>query len=304
MTSTVTQVGGSRHAIEPPAIESGCSGLACEVNTMVAVVLVLGALTLGAVAFLRCVRHARQACEFEHDRLIAEYQAFLEFADRVANLSVAPRPDGGQPQSGPLVTEASNQGLKAVERAYRDTVMDVPHYDSDYDEPLEKHMATELSPELASAVSQGTQLTPAIKQPLVHSARSAARDRRILADQLDDEREDLEDAEEQLSELAKRFEVTDGDGLLDRTFPDLQSRWERLGDLETDCRDLLERRQSQLRERAPGGGSELATPDDVSTYLYGDLDVDFPVLDAGTQLLERIQTERRETVKALTERRR
>lgn len=165
-------------------------------------------------------------------------------------------------------------------------------------------MATELSPELAAAVSNSAHLTPAIKQPLVASARSAARDRRILVDQLDDELEDLDDAERELSRVAKRVEVTGGDGLVERTFPDLQSRWERLDGLQDDVRELLERRQRQLRDRSPGGGSDLATPDDLSTYLYGDLDVDFPVLSAGTDVLERIESEKDATVEALTRRRR
>ena len=304
MVSTVPQTGGSRHAIEPPTLESGCSGLACEVNTMVAVLVVLGALTLGAVALLRCVQHAQTACSFERERLVDEYEAFLAFADRVAALQAAPQTDGGQLVSTPLVAQTANTGLRDVQDAYRETVMAVPHYDTDYDEPLEAHMATELSPALASAVQQSDRLTPAIRKPLVSSARSAARDRHVLIDHLEAERDDLEDAEATIQAISDRVQVTDGQNLLHRTFPDLQSRWRRLDGLQDDCKELLERRQRQLRDRAPGGGSDLTTPADVSNYLYGQLDVDFPVLSAGTELLERVETEKRRTVQALTERRR
>lgn len=299
----MTQVGGSRHAIEPPSIESGCTGLTCNLETMIAIVVVLGAVSLGAVALIRCVQHARRACSFEHERLVAEYEAFLEFADQVADLTVAPRPDGGQ-QMTPMVARTGGDGLEDVKDAYRDTVMEIPHYETDYDEPLEKHMATELSPQLAVAVSQSDQLTPAIRNPLVASARSAARDRRILADQLEEELSDLDDAEGTIQGISDRVQMTGGEGLLQRTYPELQSRWRRLDGLQADVQELLVERQQQLRDRAPGGGSELTTPEDVSNYLYGGLDVDFPVLNSGTELLERVEREKRETVKALSERRR
>ena len=305
MVSTVAQVGGSRHAIDPPTIESSCSGIACEANSMLTVIVVLGALTLGTVAFLSCVRRARSAVSFERERLLDEYEAFIAFADRVAKIPVAPRPDGGRPMSGPLVSNAQeDSGLGEVRDAYRDTVMDVPHFETDYDESLQEHMATELSPELASAVTEGSQFTPAIRTPLVASAKSAAHDRRVLADQLDDELADLEDAEERFTDLSQRFEVTDGEGLVDRTFPDLQARWGRLNGLQDECSAMLARRQAQLRDRTPSSGTRLQSPTAVSNYLYGDLDVDFPVLSAGTRLLERIEEEKRHTVEALTERRR
>ncbi|AGN02443.1 hypothetical protein L593_12520 [Salinarchaeum sp. Harcht-Bsk1] len=300
----MSQVGGSRHAIDPPTIESTCSGIACEANSMLTVLVVLGALTLGTVAFLSCVRRARSAVSFERERLLDEYEAFLAFADRVANIPVAPRPDGGRPM-GPLVSKApEDSGLVQVRDAYRDTVMDVPHFDTDYDESMKEHMSTELSPELASAVVEGSQFTPAIRNPLVASAKSAAHDRRVLADQLDDERSDLEDAEDRLTDLSQRFEVTGGEGLVDRTFPDLQARWDRLNGLQDDCSAMLARRQAQLRDRTPSSGTRLQSPTAVSDYLYADLDVDFPVLSAGTRLMERIEEEKRQTVEALTERRR
>lgn len=270
---------------------------------MVTVIVVLGAITLGTVAFLSAVRRARSAVSFEHERLLDEYEAFVEFADRVANVPVAPRPDGGRPASGSLVTSTQEDaGLGEVRTAYRETVMDVPHFETDYDESLEEHMATELSPELAAAVVDGSQFTPALRKPLVVSAKSAAHDRRILADQLDDELADLEDAEDRLTGLSRRFEVSDGEGLVDRTFPDLQARWSRLDGLQEDCSGVLQRRQAQLRDRTPSQGTRLQSPKAVSDYLYADLDVDFPVLSAGTRLLERIEEEKDHTVEALTER--
>lgn len=304
MPSTVSQVGGSRHAIDPPTIESSCSGIACEANSMLTVIVVLGALALGTVAFLGCVRRARGAVSAERERLLDEYEAFLDFAERVGNVPVAPRPDGGRRIGSLAAASRSDSGLGDVKSAYRDTVMAVPHYETDYGESLQEHMATELSPALASAVVDGSQFTPAIRDPLVASARSAAHDRRVLADQLEDEHDDLEAAEGELEGLAQRFETTDGDGLLDRTFPDLQARWGRLNGLQDDCAALLERRQQQLRDRTPSTGTRLQSPSAVSDYLYGDLDVDFPVLSAGTDLLERIEAEKDHTVQALTERRR
>lgn len=298
------KLSASRHAIDPPTVESGCSGFTCDVNTLLLLVVVVGALALGAVALLSCVRRARESCEFERERLVAEYEAFLEFADRVLDVQVAPRPDGGRLMGDTFVgASQKDRSMERVEEAYRETVMDVPHFDDDYDESLKEHMAADLGPELAAAVADGRPLTPSVQKTIVASAQTAAEDRKVLIDQLEEELSDLDDAEGQLRSISNRFQRTDGEGLVHRTFPELETRWRRLEALEGDCADLLEERQGQLRDRAPDRGTRLQSPTAVSGYLYGDLDVDFPVLSAGTRLLDRVREEKRHTLRALTRRR-
>lgn len=266
---------------------------------------VMGAITIGAVACVGTVKRARDSVVLERNRLLDEYDAFEEFADRVEGVSLPAHSDGGQPTGGSLIADTRSSGsTRGIRDAYRDTVMAVPHFETDYDEPLDEHVAAEMSPELAEVIVNGSHLTPTIRRSIVVSARNAASDRRVVVDHLEREIADLKEASDRLDSIAEQFEVTEGTGLVDRTFPDLQARWRRLGDLRTECESLLTRRQTQLREQASVRFSPNHSPVDVSRYLYSALDVDFPVLSTGTIILDQIEAEREHTVEALTKRRR
>nr|WP_248517943.1 hypothetical protein [Salinarchaeum laminariae] len=270
--------------------------------TMVTIFGVLAPDTDGSID---AVRRAPAEVNAERDRLLEEYEAFTEFADRVEDLSISTRSDGGRSREAFLLASKQPAGqLQSVRDAYRDTVMAVDHFDTDYDESLEAHLTAELSPEIASSVIDGTHLTATLRRSIVAGARNAVRDRHVVIERLADERTDLQAAADQLAAIAKRFERTDGDELTERTFPDIQTRWQRLHEHQEECEALLARRQQQVSELSSVGISNGRSPVAVSTYLFDDLDVDFPVLDAGTKLLEQIDAEQRRTVEALTERRR
>ncbi|GAB3686649.1 hypothetical protein GCM10028857_19050 [Salinarchaeum chitinilyticum] len=301
----MTAAGLTSHSTEVPAIVFGSASGAWEAVSILTVAAIFGALALETDGSLDAVRRAPAEVDAERDRLLAEYKAFVDFADRVEQISIAPRSDGGHTSEGfLLVNKQPEEQLQSVRDAYRDTVMAVDHFDTDYDESLEEHLTAELSPELASSIIDGTHFTPALRRSIVASTRNAARDRQVVIDTLGGERTDLQAAADQLSAIVKRFEVTDGEGLTERTFPDLQTRWRRLNELQEECETLLARRQQQVSELSSLGLSNGRSPVAVSTYLFDDLDVDFPVLDTGTKLLEQIEAEQRHTVAALTQRRR
>lgn len=291
--------------IDPVGVWSGCSGLASETSAMLTAAGMLGLLTHDTAVSLDAIRRAPKLVAEERERLREEREAFSAFADRVERVPVATRADGCRSTGGSWMAGTRTRGgLQSVHDAYRQSVMAVDHYETDYDESLEEHMATELSPELAATVVNGSHVTPALRRSLAESARNAARDREVIIDNLDDECTDLEAAADRLCGIVNQFEVTQGDGLAERTFPDLQTRWRRLENLQTESEAVLDRRQHQLRQQSSVCLAHDRSPVAVSTYLFNDLDADFPVLATGTKLLERIETEKQHTVEALTERRR
>lgn len=265
----------------------------------------LGFFTVCTAASLVPVRRAQRLVAAERDRLLDEHEAFGGFADRVECVPVGAGPDDSHTTGRSLLTGMQSGGrLQVIRDTYRESVMAVEHFETDYDESLEEHMAVELSPELAAAVVDGSQVTPALRRSLVDSARNAVCDRRVVIENLEDERADLEEATDQLCAIASQFEVTEGEELVERRFPDLQARWRRLDGLQTECETVMDRRQEQLHQRPSVCLSHDRSPVAMSSYLFNDLEVDFPVLAAGTSLLERIEAEQRHTVEALTERRR
>lgn len=297
----MSQFRTSRHALQPPEIESGCAGAVCDISAVVLIALVLFGAVLGTLAFLGCLRRAQEACSEEIDRVIAERDAFEMFVDRIGTLDpVAVRPDGG-PRVGATLLQPENAAMERVRTAYQETVMDVPHYEADYGEPLADHMAAELGNGVAAAVTTDASLTPSIHTTLLSAGRTASSDREVLAETLRTELDDLTIAESTLERTSERFERTGGRRLRGRTFHELESRWRRLDRLEDECETLIEQRQETLQDH--GGTERMRSPAALSSYLYSDLDVSFPVLSASTDLLDQLREEKGHTIAALSRKR-
>ncbi|MFC6730775.1 hypothetical protein ACFQDG_19160, partial [Natronoarchaeum mannanilyticum] len=191
--------------------------------------------------------------------------------------------------------------LRAVRRAYEETVMAVPHYDDDYGEPFEKHVRAEFGDDVAAAIDGGSGLTPPIKQALLQSAAASREERTAFLRTLSTEDDSLAAAADDLAAIERRIGRFESQRRLQQSFPELTETWEELGELEGECQSILERRQEQIQR----GGSGANWRDDghsLCAYLYEPLPVEYPALADGALLLDRIRTTRRRVADALTRR--
>lgn len=254
-----------------------------------------------ALAVLACVTRipdAVSAVTEERERTTAEQTAFKEFSTRIAALEATAI------ESPPVTTGACFEpsrtdtaaSLEDVRAAYRETVMAVAHYEEEYDEPREEHMAAEFGPDLAGIVESNDVLTPQLQAALIQASDAARQDRAAFRRTLDREHDALTDARQRLRDVSDTTERLTTTPLSQRSFDDVLGAEGRLQRLKADCEALLKDRQQQLHERPSREGIQL------QEYLYGPRSWTFPVLDDTLDCLSRLREIERRIVQTVSRR--
>lgn len=215
---------------------------------------------------------ARRILRSEQAEVTAERDAFEAFAERVAAIDPVVEAASKPPLQRRVARDQQRNNMKQVRTVYRETVMDVPHYDAVYGEPLEENMATELGADLAGGVCSepGVPLTASVQRTLERAAARATAEREEFIQLLDREIQSIDHSEADLSGLLEQLDSTTIPAWYRETFAD------RLD-------DLVHRRQEQLRTDP---ALSHCDEHELCTYLYQDESWTYPVLTAVTRLLE------------------
>jgi two-component sensor histidine kinase len=243
------------------------------------------------------ISQAHDRLEQERTRTQAEAHAFQQFSSRIAEIEVPmSRVTRGTHRQGPIrrLTGADAPGaqLTQLEDAYRDTILNTAHYETEYDDTsLYDSIAAELTPEIAHSLKHNDQLTPALRTAIRDTATQAYTNRTAFLDILEQEVTSLAAAQEELhtietavTELADPpFETWD--------FTELTTARDRLLALEDDCDTLAQQRQQFLDTRGPT--QTLHFTGDIDEYLYQPHDFTHPILSAIATCVDRIQRIRR-----------
>lgn len=241
------------------------------------------------------VRSAREIVATERQRTGTERDAFAQFADRIAAFDVA-AVDSATELDQPVATQPAFQSdsqaatqLVDARDAYRETVMSVPHYAEEYDESLQEHVAAELSPEVATALTTGDQFTAPLQERLVAESREACTSRDIFLNALEDEADALQAADEQLSGLGSECE----DLLVARSLEgwsseELLDARQQLQADERKCEEVAADRQATVHEQRIPSVRHIDLG--FTVYLYHSLSVTYPVLADVASLTETLRT--------------
>lgn len=290
----------SREAMEE------CTALSCEVGaTATDPAVVAAAVVVGLAAFVAFayVREAVDAGRGERRRVLAERDAFEEFADRVSALDPAPAESTATGFDGSMAAvRAVDRGggdvrIRRVLAAYRDTVMSVPHYGEEYDETVPESLAAELGPDTATALESNGTLSAASQSALVTRSRQAAEARSSLADAIGEEIEALRAVESDLSRVDRRRRclLEHLDGVAGDEADAAIDVWEGLGDLEAECDEIAAERQAAITDppMTPDPAVDADGDHAFYDYLYGPTDgPEYPALAQVSELAERIRTDR------------
>jgi hypothetical protein len=272
-----------------------------DVISAVLVLVWIAAFVLVAVGTAAYLRRAHESCSDERDRLLAERRAFERFVREVEAIDP---PDAAVSQqvggTASLSQSFDTDTLDEVADAYRDTVMNVAHYESDYGEPLAENMAQELGPEVATAIVDGTRFTPQVKVATIQKCTEAYERRDSVLRDIDAEESELEDATERVTTVRDTLERLDERSLLDKDFDELREDYRTLCALETECETLLADRQDTVGERDPSPDPDEGH--DFHGYLYGSLGVTYPVLVESLNALSTVRSARRRVLDSLTRR--
>lgn len=244
---------------------------------------------LGTIAASGNVPAAKVAVEREREQLIQERDAFRQFATEIESIPVLTHGREELPPIGVKQTSASKGQLGSARAAYRQTIMELDHFDHVYDEGLYENMSSELSDDIATAVVHGDQFSLPVKRTMMYQSMQASARRENLLETIDAERDSLEYAQDQLRELS---DVLDDDPVVtELTLTELFTYEERVDRYLRRCEQLLRTRQRDIHAENRVL-SELSVPF-VQTYLYEDLETNFPVLADGLRQYSRLESRQR-----------
>jgi len=248
--------------------------------------------------------HAERAIstvKAEREVVATERDAFRAFLARLHDIGPAtpttttasPGRESSVP-SGTVIqavqTDSSTDSLAAVRSAYRETVMDTPHYEREYGDTLAESLATETSAALAEHVTRGGRLRPPVHDALVEAAKQASDDRRRFLSTLRRERDSLEAVAGELNEIERDvFSLQrDMSGASSKRLAAIDQRLQALerrgAELARQRQELIHNRQSPL----------LSGIDEASLveYLYSEMEIRCPALADATDCLDLIRHHR------------
>lgn len=264
-----------------------------------------GVNTVVLLSLLENVRDAKPVVDEERKRAEAEREAFGRFSDRVARMDATqhPRTGGGVEQGGTVAVDvgSTDTRLRNVIEAYRETVLEVGHYEEEYDQPAAEHMAEEFGAEIASTLLRGRSFTPQLRDTLVEAGIEARQQRDALVRTLDSETDALSRAEQVMAEVEAELDgVIDG-SLYRFSFDELSETWIHLRGLERRCEDLLRDRQRRIHH-GHGLGFRSLDGKRLHQYVYQSLDAHYPVLADGADLVDRVKSARGRITRAISRR--
>lgn len=264
---------------------------------------------------------AREALRVERRRVIDEREAFEAFRSRVRDIppdanspvtgaaapQAAPRapdattiPSGVAPAGSPPVgggTTTTGCGLVAVRDAYEETVMSVPHYETEYNDTYQRSLVAEFGPEVAAALTRESRLYDRSRSSVLSMSAEVIEKRDLLLDLVEAESASLSRATSDLRPVLEELATLSRAEFSAERFGVLDGYRARLEVLEETCDEIAERRQ---RERVDA--ERLVVLDAVSdaqTYLYQELPVTYPALAMVAEAVERIESVRDGIVRAI-----
>jgi len=211
---------------------------------------------------------AQSIVQREASEIDTEREAFDRLAKQVTDIETVPDRQP-EPQAHTLTVESQLQAADQLREAYRETVMDVPHFEDVYGESLETNVAAELPPDVAVLFQDpADQITPDQKTRIRAAATNARASRETLAANLADEQESLTTAYDELDTVISQL-----DG------PHVPGGY--TGQFENTLTTTIQTRQEILNDRHH---SSRADGHDLCHYLYADQGWTYPVLTAVARL--------------------
>jgi hypothetical protein len=253
----------------------------------------------GAVGADGRLQRAMAAVRRERRRTTDELEAIHAFEHRVRSIDAETMAEtGGSVASVAVSRPHPTSGLRAVRTAYEETVMSVPHYVEEYDDSYAESLREEFSPDLASALTDGTNFNQRCKQATLSAGAASQSARESLVDALDAERESLSSVAEELSPIIEEVGKLSARSYDEAPFGTLDAYRARLVVLEDRCNDIATDRQTSLFEQRRARWLPSNAPD-IARYVYQNEPFEYPVMSTVADLTERIREVRSRIERAM-----
>lgn len=234
--------------------------------------------------------------ETEQSRLADEKAAFKRFSRRVEKIT----PDSVAPTKTMIgyKHQSSTKTLSAIREAYSETVMDVSHYEEDYNDTYQESIAEEFGPEFAVLLSQSDQFSPGMKSNLLVEIDEAITQRNEFQNIVEQELCSLRTAATEIRSVSETITRLSGADFDSATFGALDAYLQQTDVLIANCDDIARTRQDDLAAIQRSWQS-AASIRDVLAYFYQSFPVTYPVLARLGEIGETI-VDIREEIEAAT----
>lgn len=235
----------------------------------------------------------------ERRRTTDEFEALELFEERVREIRTEQNTTSNRNMVALVSTATTPGGLERVRDAYVETLMSAPHYLEEYDDSYVDSLAEEFAPELAAALTNGSEFNERCKRSLLSAVSNAQSARESLLESIDQERESIRKVRadlEPLFEECEDFRSTEFDRLRFGTLDAYRARLEAIADRVENSSTS---RQNALFDQRRAQNLPADVPD-VAVYFYQDIEVDYPVMSVIADLLERIRTLRTQIERAMS----
>jgi hypothetical protein len=235
---------------------------------------------------------ARSEARTERNRLRAEANALEAFAERTLSQLNQLSSNRGRSTSKDhtvlkgVSTPSSRPRTTALRLAYRETVMAVDHFDTDYDEPVNTHMAAEFGDDLATIVCEDRPLSRPICLSIVEATTQRRKHRQSLIEMIESEMEELDRTKDEFQainrdwrQLPSTNEWSDHETLF--------AIHETVEKFESQLDQIVSRRQRFLR-KTPSGRVNNFGGLWWGEYLYENCDWTFPILSDVADIAARL----------------
>lgn len=222
----------------------------------------------------------------ERRRTDDELEAFKAFEDRVRGISPEENAFESRQAVG-VSASVETTGLDQVRHAYESTVMSAPHYFEEYDDGYVGSLIEEFSPDLAAALTDGTEFNERCKRTLLSSISNSQSARESLLEVIDSERKSVSESKSDLVPLLEECSEIESMRFENMRFGTLDAYRARLEVIDEHCDRIAGRRQNEIfdQRRIRWLPSDVT---DVTMYFYQDLDFEYPVISLVADLADSI----------------
>lgn len=213
----------------------------------------------------------------EQTELNAERDAFEAFDERLQSITPETPPTRQHPATSAPPYEQQADKTDCLRTAYEETVMNVPHYERVYGEPLVEHVARESHARFADGFKHttGVSFTAEYKRALRQRVWQSIKRREDLLETLAEESQSVTDARTTLKDISMLLQTT--------VIPEWHAET-----FTTQLDTVAERRQEILRTRNSIDHIDVHS---LCAYLYADELWTYPVLTAVARMRETVSLE-------------
>lgn len=176
--------------------------------------------------------------------------------------------------------------------AYKKTVMSTPDFEVAYDEPVSESLEAELTPSLADALQENEPVTHQFKRNLLVATTAAIESRTRFIQALEAEHESIRTVQKTVLDIEDTLQELPACSLQCLQFERFVDVWETCEEAVKRCDRRSEQRQHHIAERRTTDKRANVDAHALNTYLYDDLETQFPALRALAETRRRIEQNR------------